>query len=1363
MTCIRATAMIFVLSCIFAGNTLAHAQSYPKLVFVKQAYSTQENALELDGAARVVGELKEGQQLFIKWQVPEHDISAMWRVLLQSESDQPLLFSVFEPPGETQDSAAPAVKTFGAGPTVAEPQLLWQGTTLPEHWLLKDGLLKDGDYLLQITNQGSATEFQLLLEQEAKHRALRYVKQDTVELTATTNAIFSSALPELTFTIPAPPAGKSWSFQGYTEVGADLNMQLVAADGSALNQDSEPPWLSAKALTQATTFKLKASTDDHVRRVWIQLQEVEQIPEQPAQTEVAQVADDNVLKLFSETFADADLGEEREPNNTKEHATLLPLGVAAKGTLHAANDFDYFVLHNPGNSDFYLSVDAPEPTRLTIVISPTSSSAFQRWQVEGTLRKRITLAEGDYLMSVEGDLATTQPYKVQLEHTVPWANGEHYQPARKAEFAGSLPPDGVIIPVASNRDKFEGWYVLPTHAQERTLSWQGAVHISGYAHYTGLEFIRPNGEKLYSRDYGLNSGSITIPANEQVLVKVTFGGDAKPVTVTDAIAAQAFSPKLNYRLSVPNSTFAAWVDEGQRVNFELTIENLTAEPQVAPVDAKTSHAQASIEGLPQQIELQPHQQQTLNATLKLPAQLEADAAISVVVGAEAFAVSDLITLAASSSAPLQQPYTVTSEPLETLATELDVQWLYSVPNKSALRSPFASKTPKTIARERAEFIVHFTDQRSVTLSQLQWFEHSDMQAPAIEKVAVFGSNQSTGPWQFIQNWELQRDDANVATIAFDKPPTLRYLRLVVDPVDTYTTPEASLWQLPQRISAQRLTLSDSSAEPTPAATLANANNWDHFLAKPGQTATVAIHVPTGQNRIRFTLRESTQGRVQAVLSDAQGEAIPLSWQQSAEQRTATAAEVAPGSYQLQLIEPPRNVMVIWDGSLSVKHFQAPLYQALRRVAQALQPGVEVMQLLPIGGDVLLNDWADNSEQVLRALAYYDNRYSSSNIAQALSTASRALDKVQGEKVIFLVTDGFSDNNKDIDWQGLAEVRPRIFSIQLPVGMAISASQQAENDAHMLAWSHINHGDYERADDALSIARAMFSGMRQIRSGTGVNVTVATDYEKPLPPGTIAVQQGTHPVAAASALQFIFDASGSMLQRMPDGRRIDVAKRVANDVLSTELPAHLPVALRAFGHTEPHSCATELLVAAQQNNHTQVHTAIDTLQAVNLARTPLAASLSAVAEDLADYANGKQLVVLLTDGEETCDGDIPAALAKLQAKGIALQLNIVGFQLNDEALESEFARVAELGAGQYFASKDAAQLKSALALAISPSWRLVDSKQQEVANGRVGDPAQTVAAGNYTLVIDSYPARQTYAVEVEAGNDLLFEVNDESNR
>ncbi|WP_411359635.1 VWA domain-containing protein [Pseudidiomarina salilacus] len=1343
--------LLCVLTLLWAAP--ASAQSYPKLVFVKQPYADADNALAVDDAARVVGKLAAEQVLYIRWQVPEHDAAAVWQLALQSEAETPLEFSMLRPTA-AEASTAPAVKSFGAAAITTEPELLWQGTELPEHWLLSDGT-----YLLRIKNTDSATEFQLLLEQAQQKRSLQYVKNEVVELSANTNLMYSSTLPQLTFEIPEPPANKAWSLQGFTEVGDDLEITLTTAAGAAISAQQQP-WLAAEAITSAATLTLQTEAEQQSKRIWLQLAEVDQ-QAPPTTPEQIAAAPQAAARSFSESYADAELGEEREPNNRQEQATLLPLGQTAKGQLHHADDYDYYVFHNPAPSDFQISITAPAPTRLTVAISPVGNSTFQRWQVEGELSQRMRLAEGDYFLTVEGDLATTEAYQVRLEHRLPWAAGSTYQPARSRDFAGPLPPDGVLALPDGDLDEFEGWYVLPVHTEERTFSWQGAVHKSGYAYYTGLEFIRPNGESLYTRDYGFNSGSIEIPANEQVSIKVTFGPNAKPITFSDTIPSPAFTPQLDYRIKVPNQAVAAWADEGQRVAFSITVENLTAQTLVAPLEANVTHAQASIHGLSEQLELAANAAQTLTGELKLPAQLEADAAIAILVGAEKFAVSDQVSLVPSSSAPLQQPFSIDTEAPADLPLKLVAQWLYSVPNQQDLRQPFVSETPQTTALERAELVLYFAEQQRATLSSLQWLDHQEQEAAGIAEVTVFGSEHSAGPWAFIEHWDLQRDSAGAATLEFTEPPTVRYLRLVIERTTTATEEESMAWQLPKKIIAQRAATASSNTAETPASTTLNAAQWDHYLAEPGQQQNFSVTVPDGHNRIRLTLSESIHGRLQALLVDAQGEAIPLRWQRSSVGREAIAAELAPGSYQLQLVEPPRHVMVVWDGSLSVEHFQAPLYQALRRVAAELEDGVEVMQLLPIGGDLLLQDWADSNEQVLRALAHYDNRYTSSNIAQALSTASKTLEKVDGEKALFLITDGFSENHDEVDWRSLAAVQPRIFSIQLPVGMAISAAQETANERFMRAWSHVNGGHHSFADDQLEIARALFSGMRKLRSGTHFTAELATDYQAPLPPGSFTTRQGPQPVAAASALQFIFDASGSMLKAMAGGRRIDVAKRVAENVLTTELPAHLPVALRAFGHTEPHSCASELLVAAEQNNHPQVQSALQQIQAVNLARTPLAASLAAVADDLADYAGGKQLVVLLTDGEETCDGDIPAALAQLQAKGIALQLNIVGFQLDDDALEGEFARVAELSAGQYFASQDAAQLQSALALAIAPQWRLVDAQQREVANGRVGDPAQPIAAGDYTLVIDGYPQPQTHQVSVAAGENLMFEVNDEA--
>ena len=56
--------------------------------------------------------------------------------------------------------------------------------------------------------------------------------------------------------------------------------------------------------------------------------------------------------------------------------------------------------------------------------------------------------------------------------------------------------------------------------------------------------------------------------------------------------------------------------------------------------------------------------------------------------------------------------------------------------------------------------------------------------------------------------------------------------------------------------------------------------------------------------------------------------------------------------------------------------------------------------------------------------------------------------------------------------------------------------------------------------------------------------------------------------------------------------------------------------------------------------------------VDRVNTPLGAALGRVAADLRD-ATGPRIVVLVTDGEETCGGDPRGAIAGLVAQGRAI--------------------------------------------------------------------------------------------------------------
>jgi len=111
------------------------------------------------------------------------------------------------------------------------------------------------------------------------------------------------------------------------------------------------------------------------------------------------------------------------------------------------------------------------------------------------------------------------------------------------------------------------------------------------------------------------------------------------------------------------------------------------------------------------------------------------------------------------------------------------------------------------------------------------------------------------------------------------------------------------------------------------------------------------------------------------------------------------------------------------------------------------------------------------------------------------------------------------------------------------------------------------------------------------------------------------------------------------------------------------------------------------------------------------------------------------VVLVTDGEETCDGDVAATIAQLRDQGLDLRLTIVGFAIDDAALSATFAAWARNGGGQYLAAGDSAALDASITESITPRFAIdrlyVDGRIEEA--GLIGlDQSTTLPAGRYKL-------------------------------
>jgi hypothetical protein len=236
--------------------------------------------------------------------------------------------------------------------------------------------------------------------------------------------------------------------------------------------------------------------------------------------------------------------------------------------------------------------------------------------------------------------------------------------------------------------------------------------------------------------------------------------------------------------------------------------------------------------------------------------------------------------------------------------------------------------------------------------------------------------------------------------------------------------------------------------------------------------------------------------------------------------------------------------------------------------------------------------------------------------------------------------------------------------------------------------------------------------------------------------------------AFAAAEFVLDASGSMLQKLGGVRRIDLAKSALTDLAQNALPDGTAFALRVFGHKKAGSCETDLEIPLAPIDRKAAVARIQGLTAMNLAKTPIGASLLKVRDDLKG-AKGPLLVVLVTDGEETCNGDPKAAIQALRTAGLDVRVNIVGFAVDEVVLKETFREWARVGNGGYFDAQNGEQLKSAMRATLRPTYQVL-AGTKVVATGTVnGDPIE-LPAGNYKVRLLGAAAKDIDEVALEAG-------------
>ncbi|MEY2799819.1 MAG: hypothetical protein RI934_807 [Bacteroidota bacterium] len=151
---------------------------------------------------------------------------------------------------------------------------------------------------------------------------------------------------------------------------------------------------------------------------------------------------------------------------------------------------------------------------------------------------------------------------------------------------------------------------------------------------------------------------------------------------------------------------------------------------------------------------------------------------------------------------------------------------------------------------------------------------------------------------------------------------------------------------------------------------------------------------------------------------------------------------------------------------------------------------------------------------------------------------------------------------------------------------------------------------------------------------------------------------------------MMDASGSMTNNWSTSNRFKISKTVIAAMAdSLQKNPNVEMGLRVFGSMSPlsvHDCKdSRIETPIRPNNANNIKLKLNTLNAKGI--TPIAYALEQCAYDfVGSNEKCRNIVILITDGIESCDENACEVSKRLQQKGIILQPFIIGLGLSAEA-------------------------------------------------------------------------------------------------
>lgn len=264
------------------------------------------------------------------------------------------------------------------------------------------------------------------------------------------------------------------------------------------------------------------------------------------------------------------------------------------------------------------------------------------------------------------------------------------------------------------------------------------------------------------------------------------------------------------------------------------------------------------------------------------------------------------------------------------------------------------------------------------------------------------------------------------------------------------------------------------------------------------------------------------------------------------------------------------------------------------------------------------------------------------------------------------------------------------------GTMIEASRE-ELEEELTTFIEDNDGDvtdemiYEKLIEMLGGHPDMQEGIEYFQDFSAELVDL-TDQ-----PGGLKVEDGE--LSMRNNVYILMDNSGSMSDEIDGKTKMDAAKESVNQFVE-DMPNGTQVSLINYGFTEEgseedNSCsAVEETFPIGEYNEVEFNDALGQYGSEGF--TPLALAIEEVGKVIEDSeATGSHTIYVVSDGQETCNGDPVAAVQSLpEDENIETVLNIIGFDIQDDEVQS-LVDITEANGGEYLSATNPDELSRVL--------------------------------------------------------------------